>query len=257
MDNKKYYENFNWESVTKDKLNPFLEVIQSSIPQEVTTIIDVGCGNGIITNELASRYEITGLDRSEKSLEFVRTRKICASADAIPLPDNSFDLVMTTEMMEHLEDETFKNTAGEIKRLSKKYILITVPDNEDIDKNFIKCPHCNHIFNFNYHLQKISRQTLEELFSDHQLIKYARFGTKVRPYKSLLSRIKRKTSPSSAWIASYWKQNEERHSLCPRCEKEFAYPYQFNLMALFIDGINILVSPKRPYYHMCIFEKRN
>ena len=257
MDNKKYYEGFNWESVDKEMLGSFLVIISASMPNDVKNILDVGCGNGVLTNELSKTYNVTGVDRSEQALAFVKTDKICASADDIPVADQSFDLVLSTEMIEHLEDDTLSNTIEEFKRISKKYILITVPNNEDIDKLVVKCPSCGYIFNLNYHLQKISQKDLLTLFPEYDIIKYELFGAMVRTYKPWLSGIKRKYAPSSAWIPFFWKFSNDRSSLCPNCEQTFSYPYKFNLLALTADALNIVISSKKPYYQLCLFAKRD
>lgn len=73
MDNKNVYEKFDWEQLqTKNLLNK-IEIINEFIPDDVKSIIDIGCGNGIITNMLSAKYDVTGVDRSEKALSFVTT----------------------------------------------------------------------------------------------------------------------------------------------------------------------------------------
>ena len=52
MDNEKLYENFDWSQLEQKTLFPKIKRILSLI----NTIIDVGCGNGIITNVLAYKY---------------------------------------------------------------------------------------------------------------------------------------------------------------------------------------------------------
>ena len=67
-DNLAYYEQFNWKGL---KLNSRRQIkvqkILGMIPPDVRTIIDIGCGDGTITNRLAEKFDVTGVDRSEKS----------------------------------------------------------------------------------------------------------------------------------------------------------------------------------------------
>ncbi|HRR98250.1 MAG TPA: class I SAM-dependent methyltransferase, partial [Candidatus Syntrophosphaera sp.] len=104
-----YYSEHTWKHYDSEGRSlERLACIKKMIPEDVKTILDAGCGNGIITNELARDYEVTALDPSAIALQYVQCAKICASIDAIPFPDNSFDLVCSNEVLEHLDDITLQ-----------------------------------------------------------------------------------------------------------------------------------------------------
>ncbi len=256
MDNKNIYEEYDWFSLKESVLKEKTQKIMELIPQDVQTIVDVGCGNGVITNILGQNFKVTGVDRSKKALSFVKTAKIQASADNIPLPDNSFDLVFSSELLEHLEKKVFEGTVSEIKRLSKKYIFITVPNDENPDKLSIKCPKCSYIYNSPNHLRNIKLQDFYKLFSEYKIISSFVFGKKVRYYNPLLLNIKKRISPAHSWIPYYWMPKEKRKTTCPKCEYEFENPYRFNLFATAIDFVNVLVSPKKVYWLFVLMEKK-
>jgi 2-polyprenyl-3-methyl-5-hydroxy-6-metoxy-1,4-benzoquinol methylase len=78
-----------------------------------TRVLDVGCGNGFVTSEFANRgCTVVGIDLSEASIRFAR--KTCPTARFEILPANSdilenlgeepFDIVFSTEVIEHLYD---------------------------------------------------------------------------------------------------------------------------------------------------------
>jgi 2-polyprenyl-6-hydroxyphenyl methylase/3-demethylubiquinone-9 3-methyltransferase len=76
-------------------------------------ILDVGCGAGLISNELAKDgYELHGVDQSASSIEVAkrhapRGSKVHYSAGdafALPYEDQSFDVVMLLDFLEHVED---------------------------------------------------------------------------------------------------------------------------------------------------------
>lgn len=255
MDNEKIYNKFEWEKLKYSDLKYKIKKIIETIPGDVKNIIDIGCGNGVITNALSYKYDVTGVDRSEKALSFVKTNKIKADADNIPLPENSFDLVFSSELLEHLEDITFANTIKELKRLSKKYIFITVPNRENPDKLAIKCPMCEYVFNRPNHLRSLKADDFTSLFPEYNIIFNLEYGKRVRYYHPAILNWKLKLTPSHSWIPYYWIPKGTRNTICPKCEYEFEYNYKFNLFSTGFDIFNVLISPKRPYWLLVLMEK--
>lgn len=256
MDNKAVYEKFDWASFTEDDLGEKISKVIEMIPEDVENILDVGCGNGLITNTLGEGYDVTGVDRSENALKFVKTNKIQADADHIPLADQSFDLVFSSELLEHLDDKTITGTISEIKRLSKKYIFITVPNDENPDKLAIKCPSCSYVYNRPNHLRSFKLKKFESLFPEYRIIKHFVSGKKVRYYQPALLNLKKRIAPSQSWIPYYWIPESNRKTICPNCEHEFKYDYRFNVFATSIDIINAIISPKKPYWLFVLMEKK-
>ncbi len=256
MDNKKIYEDHDWEKLDLIKLKPKIEKVIEWIPSDVKTILDVGCGNGVITNILGDHFDVTAVDRSKKALSYVKTKKVEASADNIPLEDKSFDLAFSSEMLEHLDDKTLGGTISELKRLSKKYIFITVPNGENPDKLAIKCLSCGYEFNRPHHLRSFEITDIKRLFSEYNILRTLAFGPKTRYYHPALLHAKKKLSPPAAWVPYYWIPKTDRHTVCPGCEHEFEYPYKFHPIASAIDILNVLVSPKKPYWLFILMEKK-
>lgn len=256
MDNKTIYEKYDWSALKESHLKEKIAKVIEMIPEDVKTIVDIGCGNGVITNVLGQNYDITGVDRSEHALSMVKTRKIKASADDIPLEDKSFDMVFSSELLEHLEDDTFRGAISEIKRLSKKYVFITVPNEENPDKLSIKCPACSYVYNSPNHLRRFKSGDFKSLFPEYNIISSLTFGTRVRYYSPALLKLKKQFSPASSWIPYYWMPEEKRKTVCPKCEHEFVNQYHFNPIATAIDIANVLISQKKPYWLFILMEKK-
>jgi len=256
IDNSVYYEQFNWEkSNLSIHLRNKIEKVFELIPSNVKTIIDIGCGDGTITNQLAKKYDVTGVDRSKTALSFVKTKKILSSSEKIDMPDKSFDMVFSSELLEHLEDKVFYATIKEMKRISKKYIFLTVPNNEILGKDFIKCPNCGWIFNRAYYLRSLNLKKIKAYFPEYKVIKNFNYGSGKRGYNKFLLNIKHRFVPSQAWIPNYWTRNSSRKTMCPKCEIAFTYQYRFNLLGFFCDTLNILFSPHKPYWLFILLEK--
>ncbi|MCF6171797.1 MAG: methyltransferase domain-containing protein [Bacteroidales bacterium] len=256
MDNKNIYEKFDWSALKESDLKNKIQKILEIIPEDVQRILDIGCGNGVITNVLGKAYKVTAVDRSKKALSFVETDKLLASADNIPLPNALFDMVFSSEMLEHLPDGVFEKSVAEMKRLTKKYIFITVPNDENPDKLAIQCPTCHFVFNSPNHLRSFKVADFESLFPDFQLISTLAYGKKVRYYNKRLLQIKKRISPARSWMPYYWMPKEKRKTICPKCELKFEYPYRFNLLATATDLTNVLLSPKKPYWLFVLMEKK-
>lgn len=127
-------------------INNFEKTLASQIKKlNVEKILDAGCGEGFTLEYLRVRkigksYE--GIDFLKKAIEIgtkVHPNIVLREASIYELPykDNSFDLVLSTEVLEHLEDP--KKALKEIFRVSRKYIVLSVP-NEPIfmGSNFLR-----------------------------------------------------------------------------------------------------------------------
>jgi SAM-dependent methyltransferase len=112
------------------------------IPDGVRTILDVGCGDGAITNRLAQDWDVTGVDMSAAALAHVETNAVQASGTDLPFADGSVDLVLSTEMLEHLHPEDYRKAISEMRRVTRRYVLVTVPYREDLPFREVRCPRC-------------------------------------------------------------------------------------------------------------------
>lgn len=92
---------------------------------DVLKVLDVGCGGGFLSNFLAQNgLSVTGIDLSESSLEIAKRKDLsrCVNyvrADAYQLPfgDESFDVITSTDSLEHVGDP--KRVLREVARCLK------------------------------------------------------------------------------------------------------------------------------------------
>jgi SAM-dependent methyltransferase len=88
--------------------------------------LDVGCGTGALAARLAGAgYETVGVDPSEGMLEVLRQRSprvraVRGSAESLPFPDDSFDVVLTVAVLHHIADpDRVRRTLAEMVRVAK------------------------------------------------------------------------------------------------------------------------------------------
>lgn len=254
MDNAKFYEVFSWENFTDAEEN--IKHISKMIPADVKTIIDIGCGNGLITNALSEYYSILGVDRSSRALEFVKTGKMQSDCDNIKVADRSFDLVLSSELLEHLPEETFIKTIAEFSRIAKSYILISVPNEESINKGLICCPKCKYVYHRNLHMRSFTDHSIKMNFLDFEVLKVEKFGLKVRQYHPYISKLKHKFTDPGSWIPWFWTKGESRESFCPNCEHSFVNKYKFSMVGIILDFLNIIVSAKKEFWLIVLLKRK-
>ena len=157
-----------FDAIDRERVKLFAD----KIPEEVKSLLDVGCGNGLFLNYLKSRrgiseYRLCGADRSQAALKHVQTEKYIASIDRLPFNDNEFDIATSLEVLEHLPSTIYYESLKEICRIARKYVLIGVPFNQDIRNSLIECPYCGCRFNADYHLRSFSEKIMTNLFDAH------------------------------------------------------------------------------------------
>jgi 2-polyprenyl-6-hydroxyphenyl methylase/3-demethylubiquinone-9 3-methyltransferase len=92
--------------------NPWIQSVLVKNFRHPCSVLDIGCGGGLLTNYLAQKgHLVTGIDLSEPSLEIARnfdtTKSVDyrrASAYQLPFQVNSFDAVCAMDIIEHVEN---------------------------------------------------------------------------------------------------------------------------------------------------------
>lgn len=114
--------------------NFYSSLVSLTKPLNPSTILDAGCGEGFTMNKLFKSgvgKKIEGIEYSKDAITLGKklfpdlTFKE-GSAYGLPYKDNSFDLVVCTEVLEHLDQPS--KALSEILRTSRKHVLISVPN---------------------------------------------------------------------------------------------------------------------------------
>jgi SAM-dependent methyltransferase len=178
-----------------------IRLTASAVPSGVKRILDVGCGDGRLSEAIRHKQEcfLVAFDLSMTALHRLAGPKVCGSAAQMPFRDRSFDLVVCTEMMEHLPEETYGAVEKEISRVANGFILITVPNQENLTENLALCPTCGSQFHIWGHLRTFSCRTLENLFEPFELVRTFAFGDNVESYNKSLLWIRQRLAGGFAW----------------------------------------------------------
>jgi SAM-dependent methyltransferase len=208
-----YYEQDNaWgEELRTDELNRIEDTI-SLVPKDnvVSGILDIGCGDGRIINRLDDLYpRVVGIDTSITALGYTEANAIRASAAYLPFRDNSFDLVLSTEVLEHLPDMDYRRAVDEMARVANRYILVGVPWREQLCRSYSRCPRCRIKFHSAYHMRSFTASNVTSLFKPrYSLSELEQTGGVRRSYSRGLLWIKQN-------LGGIWTRTPT--TVCPTC----------------------------------------
>ena len=99
------------------------------------SILDVGCGEGVLTSEWAMRLDggrIVGIDLDDPKLkaEWEARRRPnleyrAEEATSLSFADDEFDMASAIEVLEHVPDP--ETTLSEMARVARRHLLVSVP----------------------------------------------------------------------------------------------------------------------------------
>ena len=109
------------------------KIIKNIVKTPHQNLLDVGCGNGHLLAPFVSLQNCYGVDLEETSLLLAKSKGIttyCTNLEreAIPFEPNFFDLIICSEVIEHVCNTD--NLLNEINRVLKKngYLILTFPN---------------------------------------------------------------------------------------------------------------------------------
>ena len=133
---KEYYdlERQNWWFLAREKIiSNFIQklIIDKTLKNQDLKILNVGCGPGRSSEYLSSFGNVVSIEYDKECCDFAAEKTgleiINGSITALPLEDDSFDLVCAFDVIEHVENDQL--AVSEMKRVTKKngLVYITVP----------------------------------------------------------------------------------------------------------------------------------
>ena len=108
-------------------------VVLNAIPSDARTALDIGCGDGLLTFDLAERgLQVTGIDPHEPSIERARadkrvttsTRFVVADLFDNPFEPGSFDMVASIAMLHHVDAEAGVRRMRELVRPGGVVVIV-------------------------------------------------------------------------------------------------------------------------------------
>ena len=135
-------------------------------------VLDIGIGNGMLERlALAKNVDIHALDPSVRAIEQLKRdvalgeKAQVGHAQSMPFADGSFDVVVMSEVLEHLDEDELAGALGEVGRVLKPrgVLLASTPYRENLDANTVVCPDCGKVFHKVGHVQSFDRTRMKAL----------------------------------------------------------------------------------------------
>ncbi len=137
-------------------------------------MLNIGVGNGYLESILVQKgLSVSCLDPSASAIEKIRARLGLGAmaqvgySQAIPFSHASFDYVIMSEVLEHLDDTAIKESLKEVQRVLKNggRLMGTVPADENLKEGIAVCPKCGEYFHRWGHMQSFSQERLLNMLS--------------------------------------------------------------------------------------------
>jgi ubiquinone/menaquinone biosynthesis C-methylase UbiE len=169
-----YYDKYGTRNPIEKYLvgNFFKSVFDAIEPLRPDHVLDIGCGEGIVTAMLQEKYPgttVVGVDIDYDFVSRMASKRVKMPViNALPhlcFPGETFDLVVMLEVLEHLPDP--EKSVQEIRRVASRNLIITVPHEPWWRMcNVLRLKYVGQLGNTPGHINHFSRNSLKRLLSE-------------------------------------------------------------------------------------------
>lgn len=167
------------------------------------SILDYGCGVGFLVPHLASLdAAVTAVDFSPAAISSTNRRNAALTnfrgahlTDDVVAAGGRFDAIVSVEVIEHLSDVHLESYFRTILSLLAEdgVVIITTPNQENLELSQIYCPNCDHAFHRWQHMRTWTAADLAREVEAHGLHVLEVFVTdfSLRPWRRPINSLKR------------------------------------------------------------------
>jgi ubiquinone/menaquinone biosynthesis C-methylase UbiE len=152
-------------------------------------VLDVGCGTGMLMEDMKALGFVCGVDFSPVALTFCRERGLTnlvrANVEKLPITTNHFDLVTALDLVEHVPDD--RALIGELYRVLRPggIALMTVPAHPSLWSMHDVALH---------HQRRYEKKAFRSLIenSGFELLRYSYMMASIYPFAATYRQIKKR-----------------------------------------------------------------
>jgi methyltransferase family protein len=113
------------------------------VPLSGSSAVDIGARDGYLSLRLAERFDsVVALDLKAPDIAHPLVECVAGDVTRLQIPDNSFQLVLCAEVLEHIPPAGLAQACSEIARIAKDAVVIGVPYRQDTRHGRTTCVLC-------------------------------------------------------------------------------------------------------------------
>jgi len=226
------------------------------MPRERASVLDIGARNGYISGLLAERYAaVTALDLVPPERGADNVMVVQGDATLLCFPDNSFDIVLCAEVLEHIPPELLKKACNEIARVARYEAVIGVPYRQDLRLDRLTCGSCGKTNPPWGHLNTFHEDRLKHLFEGF-----------IPTATQYVGKKREATNTAAVWLLDLagnpWGPYDACEAVCMCCGMRMNAPSGRGLIqraagavAVRMNRVQSRVAPEMPCWIHMVFSK--
>ncbi len=218
-----------------------IQNLMQLVPSDCATALEVGARDCYMTRLLARVVaHVTALDLEMPQITHDHVTPVAGDVTALQCNDDSFDLVVSTEVLEHIKPHLLESACREIARVARRFALIGVPYRQDTRVGRTKCRTCGERNPAWAHLNVFDERRLARLFRPLSIENTCYIGQN-----------RERTNVLSAWLMDmagnpYGTYHQDER--CSHCGSRLLPPADRNLIQkLFTRAAFLLRRAQSPF----------
>ncbi len=231
-----------------------IDRILAMLPKSIRTALEIGARHGAVTRRLAEVLDgVTALDLQKPPFHIDRVTAVQGDVQRLEFPDDCFDCVVCTEVLEHVPDVTA--AAREITRVTRSHVLLGVPYRQDTRVGRTTCVQCGRMNPPYGHINSFDETKMERLFA----------GAKVLSIE-YVSENRERTNAVSTWLqdlAGNPYGNYDQEESCIYCNGKLERPKRGRFIPRLAGAVGLklyhlqyMYNKPRPTWMLVLLQKK-